>query len=140
MAARSRARLIFTVDGVWRGTGDDRSTAALSGVVSEAGTDRRLAVEGTLTVRLGRVVHTDLQLRFGDGRIAAAGELDLTPTSRDRLVGSAQQVLGQVLHAVAEHGRVSLPGTLSGGSLQPDAVDVSVDLLLLLRVAFHAVR
>jgi hypothetical protein len=107
---------------MWRGTGDDRSTAELSGVVAEAGTDRRLPVEGTLTVRLGRVVHTELHLRFGEGRITAARDVDLVPTSFDRLLGQTQQLLGQVLHQVAAPGRVSLPGTLDGGELALRAV------------------
>jgi hypothetical protein len=140
VAARSRARLVFAVGGLWRGTGDDRSTATLTGSVTEAGTDRRLPVDGTLTVRLGRVVHTELHLRFGEGRITAASALDLVPTSLDRLVGHTQQVLGQVLHQVATPGRVNLLGILEGGSLQPEAVEVSVDLLPLLRVALRAVR
>ncbi|MDT7579121.1 MAG: hypothetical protein QOK35_385 [Pseudonocardiales bacterium] len=124
---------------MWRGT-DDRSTAELSGVVTEAGTDRRLPVEGTLTVRLGRVVHTELHLRFGEGRISAARDVDLAPTSLDRLVGQTQQLLGQVLHQDAAPGRISLPGTLEGGELQPEDVDVSIDLTRLLRVALRAVR
>jgi hypothetical protein len=140
VAARSRARLVFTVGGMWRGDGDDRSTAALSGVVTEAGTDRHLPVEGTLTVRLGRVLHAELHLRFGEGRITAAREVDLVPTSPGRLLGQTQQLLGQVLHQVAAPGQVSLPGTLDGGELQPEDVDVSVDLLRLVRVALHAVR
>ena len=37
-------------------------------------------------------------------------------------------------------GQVSLPGTLEGGELQPEDVDVSVDLMRLLRVALRAVR
>lgn len=139
MAARSRARLEFAVGGMWRGT-EDRGTAELSGVVTEAGTDRRLPVEGTLTVRLGRVVHTELHLRFGEGRISAARDVDLAPTSLDRLVGQTQQLIGQVLHQVAAPGRVSLPGTLEGGELQPEDVDVSIDLTRLLRVALRAVR
>ena len=140
MAARSRARLVFTVGGMWRGAGDDRSTAELAGVVTEAGTDRRLPVEGTLTVRLGRVVHTELHLRFGEGRISAARELDLAPTSVDGVVGLTQQLLGQVLHQVTAPGQVNLPGTLAGGELEPEDVDVSIDLIRLLRVALHAVR
>jgi hypothetical protein len=125
---------------MWRGAGDDRSTAELSGVVTEAGTDRRLPVEGTLTVRLGRVVHAELHLRFGDGRISAARTVDLAPTSLERFVGEAQQLLGQVLHQIAAPGQVSLPGRLDGGDVQPEDVDVSVDLVRLLRVALHAVR
>ena len=140
MAAHSRARLVFAVAGMWRGAGDDRSTAELAGVVTEAGTDRRLPVEGTLTVRLGRVVHTELHLRFGEGRITAARDVDLVPTSLDRILGQTQQLLGQVLHQVAAPGQVSLPGTLEGGELQPEDVDVSIDLLRLLRVAFQVVR
>ena len=140
MGTRSRARLVFAVGGMWRGAGDDRSTATLTGVVTEAGTDRELPVAGTLTVRVGRVVHTELHLRFGEGRITAARDLDLTPTSLDGLVGLTQQVLGQVLHQVAAPGQVSLPGILDGGELQPEDVDVSVDLLRLLRVALRAVR
>jgi hypothetical protein len=140
LAAHSRSRLVFAVDGMWRGAGDDRSTAELSGVVTEAGTDRRLPVEGTLTVRLGRVVHTELHLRFGEGRISAAREIDLAPTSLDRLVGQTQQFLGQVLHQVATPGRISLPGTLEGGALQPEDVDVSIDLVRLLRVALRVVH
>jgi hypothetical protein len=124
---------------MWRGT-EDRSTAELSGVVTEAGTDRRLPVEGTLTVRLGRVVHTELHLKFGEGRISAARDVDLAPTSLDRLVGQTQQLLGQVLHQVAAPGRISLPGTLEGGELQPEDVDVSIDLTRLLRVALRTVR
>ena len=139
-AARSRARLVFAVGGMWRGVGDDRSTAELSGVVTEAGTDRRLPVEGTLTVRLGRVVHAELHLRFGEGRISAARDLDLAPTSLDRLVGQTQQLLGQVLHQVTALGQVNLPGTLEGGELQPEDVDVSIDLVRLLQVALRAVR
>jgi hypothetical protein len=131
---------VFTVAGMWRGAGDDRSTAELSGIVTEAGTDRRVPVEGTLTVRLGRVVHAELHLRFGDGRISAARTVDLAPTSLDRLVGEAQQILGQVLHQVAAPGQVSLPGRLDGGDLQAEDVDVSIDLIRLLRVALHAVR
>jgi len=45
-----------------------------------------------------------------------------------------------VLHQVAAPGQVSLPGTLEGGELQPEDVDVSIDLLRLLRVAFQVVR
>jgi hypothetical protein len=137
VGARSRARLVFSVGGLWRGVGDDRSTATLSGVVTEAGTDHRLPVDGTLAVRLGRVVHTELHLRFGEGRITAASALDLVPASAARLT---QQILGQVLHQVATPGRVSLPGTLDGGALEPEDVEVSVDLLPLLRVALRAVR
>ena len=103
---RSRARLVFSVGGMWRGAGDDRSTAELSGVVTEAGTDRHLPVEGTLTVRLGRVVHTELHLRFGDGRITAARDVDLAPTSLPRILGQTQQFLGQVLHQVAAPGQI----------------------------------
>ena len=139
MAARSRARLVFAVGGMWR-SDDDRSTAELSGVVTEAGTDRRLPVEGTLTVRLGRVVHTELHLQFGDGRITAARDVDLVPTSLDRLLGQTWQALGQVLHQVAAPGQVSLPGTLEGGTLQPEDVEVSIDLMRLLRVALRAVH
>ena len=91
VATRSRARLVFAVGGMWRGAGDDRSTAKLSGLVTEAGTDRSLPVAGTLTVRLGRVVHTELHLHFGDGRITAARDVDLAPTSLPRLLGNAQQ-------------------------------------------------
>ncbi len=131
---------MFAVGGMWRGAGDDRSTAELSGVVTEAGTDRRLPVEGTLTVRLGRVVQAELHLRFGDGRISATRTFDIAPTSLDRLVGLTQQLLGQVLHQIAAPGQVSLPGTLEGGELQREDVDVSVDLIRLLRVALHAVR
>ena len=131
---------MFTVGGMWRGAGDDRSTAELAGVVTEAGTDRRMPAEGTLTVRLGRVVHTELHLSFGEGRISAARDLDLTPTSLDGLVGLTQNVLGQVLHQVAAPGQVTLPGTLEGGQLQPEDVDVSIDLVRLLRVALHTVR
>jgi hypothetical protein len=131
---------VFAVGGMWRGEGDDRSTAALSGVVTETGTDRRLPVDGTLSVRLGRVVHTHLQLRFGEGRITASGEFDLAPTSLDRLVGQTQQLLGLVLHQVAAPGQVTLPGRMEGGELQPEDVDVSIDLVRLLRVALHAVR
>ncbi len=131
---------MFTVGGMWRGAGDDRSTAELSGVVTEVGTDRRLRVEGTLTVRLGRVVHTELHLRFGAGRISAARTFDLAPTTLERLLGQTQQLLGQVLHQVAAPGQVSLPGRMDGGDLQPEDVDVWVDLLRLLRVALHAVR
>jgi len=131
---------VFAVGGMWRGAGDDRSTAELSGVVTEAGTDRRLPVEGTLTVRLGRVVHTELNLRFGEGRISAARDLDLAPTSVDRIVGLTQQLLGQALHQVNAPGQVSLPGVLEGGELQPEDVDVSIDLVRLLRVALRAVH
>ena len=35
---------------------------------------------------------------------------------------------------------MSLPGVLDGGELAPEEVDVSVDLLRLLRVALRAVR
>jgi len=136
----SRARLLFTVGGMWRGTDDDHSTAELAGVVTEAGTDRRLPVDGTLTVRLGRVVHTELHLRFGEGRITAAREFDLAPTSLDRIVGQTQQLLGQVLHQVAAPGQVSLPGRLEGGELAGEDVDVSIDLVQLLRVALRTVR
>lgn len=130
---------MFAVGGMWRGDGDDRSTAELSGVVTEAGTDRRLPVVGTLTVRLGRVVHTELHLRFGEGRIDAARDLDLAPTTLPRLVGQTQQLLGQVLHQVATPLRVSLPGTLERGELQGEDVDVSIDLVRLLRIALRAV-
>jgi hypothetical protein len=125
---------------MWRGAGDDRSTAELSGVVTEVGTDRRLPVEGTLTVRLGRVVHTELHLRFGEGRITAVRDVDLVPTSLDRFLGQTQQLLGQVLHQVATPGQVNLPGTLDGGTLEPEDVEVSIDLLRLLRVALRAVH
>ena len=131
---------MFAVGGMWRGAGDDRSTAKLSGLVTEAGTDRSLPVAGTLTVRLGRVVHTELHLQFGDGRITAARDVDLAPTSLPRLLGSAQQFLGQVLHQVAAPGQVTLPGTLQGGDLEAEDVDVSIDLIRLLRVALRAVR
>ena len=131
---------MFAVGGMWRGAGDARSTAELAGVVTEAGTDRALPVEGTLTVRLGRVVHTELHLRFGEGRITAARDLDLAPTSLERFVGQTTQLLGQVLHQVAAPGQVSLPGTLQGGELELQDVDVSIDLVRLLRVALHAVR
>ena len=90
--------------------------------------------------RAARYGDTELHLRFGEGRITAARDLDLTPTSLDGLVGLTQQVLGQVLHQVAAPGQVSLPGILDGGELQPEDVDVSVDLLRLLRVALRAVR
>jgi len=131
---------VFAVGGMWRGAGDDRSTAKLSGLVTEAGTDRSLPVAGTLTVRLGRVVHAELHLQFGDGRITAARDVDLAPTSLPRLLGSAQQFLGQVLHQVAAPGQVTLPGTLQGGDLEAEDVDVSIDLIRLLRVALRAVR
>jgi len=131
---------VFAVGGMWRGAGDDRSTAQLSGLVTEAGTDRSLPVAGTLTVRLGRVVHAELHLQFGDGRITAARDVDLAPTSLPRLLGSAQQFLGQVLHQVAAPGQVTLPGTLHGGELEAEDVDVSIDLIRLLRVALRAVR
>lgn len=131
---------MFHVGGMWRGAGDDRSTAELSGEVTEAGTDRRLPVAGTLTVRLGRVVHTELHLRFGEGRITAARDVDLAPTSLPRLLGQTQQLLGQVLHQVAAPGQVTLPGMLDGGELEAEDVDVSIDLIRLLRVAFRAVR
>ena len=131
---------MFAVGGMWRGAGDDRSTAQLSGLVTEAGTDRSLPVAGTLTVRLGRVVHAELHLQFGDGRITAARDVDLAPTSLPRLLGSAQQFLGQVLHQVAAPGQVTLPGTLHGGELEAEDVDVSIDLIRLLRVALRAVR
>ncbi len=140
VAARSRARLTFRVGGMWRGTGDDRSTAELSGVVTEAGTDRHLPVEGTLTVRLGRVVHTELHLRFGTGRITAVRDVDLAPTSLPRILGQTQQFLGQVLHQVAAPGQVALPGRLDGGALEAEDVDVSIDLIRLLRVALRVVR
>jgi hypothetical protein len=140
LGTRSRAKLLFSVGGMWRGAGDDRSTAELSGVVTEAGTDRQLPAEGTLTVRLGRVVHTELHLRFGNGRITAASDVDLAPTSLERLVGTTQQFLGQVLHQVSALGQVTLPGTLDGGELQAEDVDVSMDLIRLLRVAFRVVR
>ena len=140
VGTRSRARLVFSVGGMWRGAGDDRSTAELSGVVTEAGTDRHLPVEGTLTVRLGRVVHTELHLRFGDGRITAARDVDLAPTSLPRILGQTQQFLGQVLHQVAAPGQITLPGTLDGGGLEAEDVDVSIDLVRLLRVALRVVR
>jgi hypothetical protein len=125
---------------MWRGAGDDRSTAELTGVVTEAGTDRRLAATGTLTVRVGRVVHIALHLRFGSGRIDAAREVDLAPTSLDRLVTQTHDLLGQVWHLIAAPGQVSLPGRLEGGELVPEDVDVAIDLARLLRVALHAVR
>jgi hypothetical protein len=131
---------VFAVSGMWRGTGDDRSTAELAGVVTEVGSERRLPVEGTLTVRLGRTVHTELHLRFGEGRITAARTLDLAPTSLPRIVGHATELLVQALHQVAAPGLVSLPGTLAGGDLEPEDVDVSIDLVRLLRVALRAVR
>jgi hypothetical protein len=129
---------VFAVDGIWRGAGEDRSTAELSGVVTEAGTDRHLPAAGTLAVRLGRVVHVELQLRFGQGRIAAARDVDLAPTSLDRLVGQTQDLLGQLRHLVTA--QVSLPGRLDGGDLDAEDVDVSIDLVRLLRVALRAVR
>ena len=131
---------MFAVGGMWRGEGDDRSTAELSGVVTESGTDRRLPVDGTLTVRLGRVVHAELHLRFGEGRITAAGGFDLAPTSLDRLVGQTQQLLGLVLHQVTALGQVSLPGRLEGGELEGEDVEVSIDLIRLIRVALRAVH
>ena len=140
VATRSRAKLVFSVGGMWRGAGDDRSTAELSGVVTEAGTDRHLPVDGTLTVRLGRVVHTELHLRFGAGRITAARDVDLAPTSLPRILGQTQQFLGQVLHQVAAPGQVTLPGRLDGGELEAEDVDVSIDLIRLLRVALRVVR
>jgi hypothetical protein len=140
LGARSRAKLVFSVGGMWRGAGDDRSTAELSGVVTEAGTDRELPVEGTLTVRLGRVVHTELRLWFGEGRITAVRDVDLAPTSLPRLLGQTGQFLGQVLHQVAAPGQITLPGTLDGGELQAEDVDVSIDLIRLLRVALRVVR
>ncbi len=151
MAPHRRARLVFTVGGTWRGVGGDRSTAALSGVVEEKGTDRRLPAEGTLTVRPGRVVHVELHLRFGEGRIHVARSVELVPTSLDGVldttgqlldgvVGTAGQLLGQVLHQEFAPIQVSLPGTLEGGALHPEDVDVSIDLTRLLRVALRAVR
>ena len=131
---------MFTVAGMWRGADGDRSTAELAGVVTETGTDRRLPVEGSLSVRLGRVVHTELHLRFGDGRITAERAFDLAPTSLDRIVGQTTQFLGQVLHQIAAPGQVSLPGTLEGGDLEPEDVEVSIDLTRLLRVALRAVH
>ena len=122
------------------GRGDDRSTAELSGVVTEAGTDRRLPVDGTLTVRLGRVVHTELHLRFGEGRISAARDLDLAPTSLDRVVGLTQQLLGQAPHLVTARARSACPAGSTGGELAGEDVDVSIDLVRLLRVALRAVR
>jgi hypothetical protein len=138
VGARSRAKLVFAVDGMWRSTGDTRTTAELSGVVTEAGTDRRLPATGTLAVRLGRVVHVELHLRFGQGRITAARDVDLAPTSLDRIVGQTQDLLGQLRHLVAA--QVSLPGRLDGGDLNAEDVDVSIDLVRLLRVALRAVR
>jgi hypothetical protein len=138
VGADSRARLVFTVDGVWRPGGDTRSTAELSGTVTEAGTDRRLPATGTLGVRLGRVVHVELQLRFGEGRIAAARDVDLAPTSLDRILGQTQDLLGQLRHLVTA--QVSLPGRLDGGSLPGEDVDVAIDLVRLLRAALRAVR
>ena len=140
VTTRSRAKLVFRVGGMWRGAGDDRSTAELSGVVTEAGTDRRLPVEGTLTVRLGRVVHTELHLRFGEGRITAARDVHLATTSLPRLLDQTQQLVGQLLHQVAAPGQVTLPGTLEGGELTAEDVDVSIDLIRLLRVALRVVR
>jgi hypothetical protein len=137
VGARSRAKLTFAVDGVWRGVGD-RSTAELSGVVTEAGTDRRLPVTGTLAVRLGRVVHVDLHLHFGTGQIVAGHAVDLAPTSLDRIVGQAHDLLGQVWHLVG--GQVSLPGRLHGGDLEPEDVEVSIDLRRVLQVALRAVH
>jgi autotransporter translocation and assembly factor TamB len=125
---------------MWRGEADDHSSATLTGVVAEAGTDLRLPVDGTLTVRLGRVVRTEMHLRFGDGRITAAGDFDLAPTSLDRLVGQTQQLLGLLLHQASAPGQVTLPGRMEGGRLEPEDVDVSIDLVRLLRVALRAVR
>ena len=110
---------MFSVGGMWRGAGDDRSTAELSGVVTEEGTDRRLPVEGTLSVRLGRVVHTELHLRFGDGRITAARDVDLAPTSLPRLLGQTQQFLGQMLHQVATPAGSRCPARWTGATWRP---------------------
>lgn len=138
VGARSRAKLVFTVGGMWRGAGQDRTAAALSGVVTEAGTDRRLPATGTLVVRLGRVVHVALQLEFGTGRILAGRDVDLAPTSLDRFVGQTHELLGQVWHLIG--GQVSLPGRLDGGDLEAEDVDVAIDLARLLRVALRAVH
>ena len=45
-----------------------------------------------------------------------------------------------MLHQVAAPGQVVLPGTLDGGTLQAEDVEVSIDLLRLLRVALRAVH
>jgi hypothetical protein len=45
-----------------------------------------------------------------------------------------------MLHQVSALGQVTLPGTLDGGELQAEDVDVSIDLIRLLRVAFRVVR
>jgi hypothetical protein len=140
VGSRSRARLVFSVDGLWRETGEARGTAELSGVVTETGTDRTLPATGTLTVRLGRVVHVALDLRFGTGRITAAKDVHLAPTSLPRLLDQTQHLVGQVLHQVAAPGHVTLPGRMAGGGLRPEDVDVSVDLVRLVRVALRAVR
>ena len=41
---------------------------------------------------------------------------------------------------MAAPGQVSQPGPLAGGELEPEDVDVSIDLMRLLRVALRAVR
>jgi hypothetical protein len=124
---------------MWRGAGDDRSTAELSGVVTEAGTDRRLPVEGTLSVRLGRVVHTELHCGSGgsDHRGPARStspDLAPPPARPDAAVPRPGPAPGR------HPGRVTLPGTLDGGDLEPEDVDVSIDLIRLLRVALRVVR
>ena len=85
-------------------------------------------------------MHTELHLRFGDGRITATRDVDLAPTSLPRILGQTQQFLGQVLHQVAAPGQINLPGTLDGGELEAEDVDVSIDLIRLLRVALRVVR
>ena len=86
-------------------------------------------------------MHTELHLRFGEGRITRGQRRrprpDLAPPPRS---GQTQQFLGQMLHQVAAPGQVTLPGTLDGGELEAEDVDVSIDLIRLLRVAFRVVR
>ena len=74
---------------------------------------------GTLTVRLGRVVHTELHLRFGEGRISAASDVDLAPTSLDRVVGLTQQFLGQMLHQVSASVRSRCPACSTAANCGP---------------------
>ena len=76
-------------------------------------------------------------------------ELIVRAGSADHAEGDAEQadqvdrdvdVLGQVLHQVAAPGQITLPGTLDGGELEAEDVDVSIDLIRLLRVALRVVR
>jgi hypothetical protein len=135
--SRSGALLEFTVDGVWH-TVRDGVTADLTGTVTD-GTGHVLPATGTLAVRLLREPNVALELRFGRGRVAAAGEV-VVARSRAGLAGLAHDVLGQLAHQLHALGSVTVTGRLEGGELEPEDVTVSVDLVRLLRSALRTVR